>query len=133
MELARRIGTSQPVIAAYESSTRQPSIAVLERLENALVALPSVILQQRRDDVLALAAKYSATSVRVFGSVARGQDRFDSDIDLLIAFEPGVSTWDRAELWDDLCQLLSPFEVDLVSVAALRPRDDGILADAVAL
>ena len=41
-------------------------------------------LRRRRDAVLAIAARHGVSQVRVFGSVARGEERPDSDIDLLI-------------------------------------------------
>ena len=41
-------------------------------------------LRRRRDTVLAIAARHGVSQVRVFGSVARGEERPDSDIDLLI-------------------------------------------------
>ncbi|MBV8938811.1 MAG: nucleotidyltransferase family protein [Alphaproteobacteria bacterium] len=47
-------------------------------------------LHASRDKILALAAAYGVKDVRVFGSVARGEDREDSDIDLLVSLEPGA-------------------------------------------
>jgi predicted nucleotidyltransferase len=41
-------------------------------------------LRRRRDAVLAIAARHGVSQIRVFGSVARGEERPDSDIDLLI-------------------------------------------------
>lgn len=127
-ELARRAGTSQPAIAAYECGARRPGPDTLSRIERSLVR-PSEVLRTRRDAVLARVARL-ADRVRVFGSVARGDDRFDSDIDLLIDFRPGVSTWDQAELLLDLQELLAPVSVDQVSSSALRPRHSHILREA---
>jgi hypothetical protein len=45
-------------------------------------------LRQRRRQLLAAAEKYGATNVRVFGSVARGEDTPDSDIDILVDLSP---------------------------------------------
>ena len=42
------------------------------------------LLQQKRQEILAIAAKHGAYEVRVFGSVVRGEDRLDSDIDVLV-------------------------------------------------
>ena len=42
------------------------------------------MLKARREEILALAAKYGVTDVRVFGSVARGEEDRDSDIDILV-------------------------------------------------
>jgi predicted nucleotidyltransferase len=40
-------------------------------------------LRQKRDEVIRIAARYGARNLRVFGSVARGEDHADSDLDLL--------------------------------------------------
>ena len=45
------------------------------------------LLKDRREDILRIAAQYGAHNVRVFGSVARGEAREDSDIDLLVKFD----------------------------------------------
>ena len=79
-ELARRVGTSQSAIAAYESGAKSPSAETLDRLDRSLAGLPDQTLADRRDDVIALLARHRATRIRVFGSVARGEDTFDSDI-----------------------------------------------------
>jgi predicted nucleotidyltransferase len=41
-------------------------------------------IEQNREEILRIAARHGARNVRVFGSVARGEDRFDSDVDLLV-------------------------------------------------
>jgi predicted nucleotidyltransferase len=41
-------------------------------------------LHRRRDDILAIAARHGVSNLRLFGSVARGQEGADSDIDLLV-------------------------------------------------
>ena len=52
------------------------------------------LLADNRDEVLRLASLHGATRVRVFGSVARGEDRPDSDIDLLVEMADGRSLID---------------------------------------
>lgn len=59
-----------------------------------------------RDDILLLAKQRGAHSVRVFGSVARGEANQNSDLDLLVAWEPGRSLLDHAGLVQDLQELL---------------------------
>ena len=44
------------------------------------------LIQARREQILALAARYGASNVRIFGSVARSEARPDSDIDFLVSF-----------------------------------------------
>jgi predicted nucleotidyltransferase len=61
---------------------------------------------ERRDDILRVAARRGAKNVRVFGSVARGEAGKDSDLDLLVAWEPGRSLLDHAGLVQDLQELL---------------------------
>ena len=60
----------------------------------------------RRDEILRLARQRGAHDVRVFGSVARGEANENSDLDLLVAWEPGRSLMDHAGLVEDLQELL---------------------------
>jgi hypothetical protein len=46
-------------------------------------------LAERREAILELARRYGASDVRVFGSVARGDNTEESDLDLIVRFEPG--------------------------------------------
>jgi hypothetical protein len=61
---------------------------------------------ERREEILRLAERRGAHSLRVFGSVARGEANKDSDLDLLVAWEPGRSLLDHAGLVEDLQELL---------------------------
>lgn len=89
-------------------------------------------LAHLRQPVLELAARHGASNVRVFGSVARGDHRADSDVDLLVDLEPGVTFLGLNRLRRELSELLG-VPVDVVSSAALLPRDDDVRRDAVAL
>jgi predicted nucleotidyltransferase len=129
-ELARRAGTSQSAVAAYESGAKSPSADTLQRLERSLSRLPGQVLTEHRDAVVSLLRRHRARDVRVFGSVARGEDTFDSDIDLLIDFDEDASVFDAGGLLADLEELLSPYRVDLVSSGGLLARDDHIRAEA---
>lgn len=60
-------------------------------MTQATPALPREVLAARRDEVFRLIAACGASNVRVFGSVARGEDGPGSDIDLLVDFPPGTS------------------------------------------
>lgn len=71
-------------------------------------------LRARREAILALAEHNRAFNVRVFGSVARGENRPDSDVDFLVSFQPGSSIFDQVGLWLDLRELLG-CEVDLLT------------------
>lgn len=131
-ELAARSGVRQPNIAAYESGQRVPSQAMQTRLLEAARPRPSVLLARYRDEVLRLAARNRATDVRVFGSIARGEDTPDSDVDLLVSFQPGASLLDQAGLIADLEDLLGR-HVDVVSDRTLTDRDARIRAEQVSL
>lgn len=79
------------------------------------------MLESRRTDILSLATRHGARNVRVFGSVARGEARSDSDIDILVDMEPGRSLFDVGGLLYDLRSLLG-VDVDVVTEKGLRPR-----------
>lgn len=66
----------------------------------------SELIKAKRQEILQLAAQHGARNVRVFGSVARGEERNDSDLDLLIDMGEGRSLLDRVGLWQDLEELL---------------------------
>jgi hypothetical protein len=72
------------------------------------------LLQEKRQAVLALAARHGARNVRVFGSVARGESGPSSDLDLLVKMEEGRSLLDLSALVLDLRELLG-VKVDVVS------------------
>jgi predicted nucleotidyltransferase len=63
-------------------------------------------LRARRDEILELAARYGASNVRVFGSVARGEATPESDVDLLVEMPEGTSMFDLVGLWLDFKDLL---------------------------
>lgn len=77
-----------------------------------------------------IAARNRARSVSVFGSVARGDDGPDSDIDFLVEFERGASLLDLMRIQDDLEALLGA-HIDVVSAGGLKDRDDHIRREAV--
>lgn len=92
---------------------------------------PSAALKAHRSDVLRLAAQHGATDVRVFGSVARGEDDSASDIDFVVRMRPGRSLFDLGALVMDLRDLLGS-RVDVVTERGLRPRmRERVLREAV--
>jgi len=74
----------------------------------------SKLLQDKKDEILRIAALHGASNVRVFGSVARGDAGASSDIDFLVDMEPGRSLLDRGALIADLRELLGR-KVDVVT------------------
>lgn len=89
-------------------------------------------LRRSRAAILAAAERRGAHSVRVFGSVARGEATEASDVDLLVAFGPDRSLLDQVHLIVDLEKLLGR-RVDVVAEGGLLQRDQHILAEAVPL
>jgi uncharacterized protein len=89
-------------------------------------------LCRRRAQILGVAKERRAHRIAVFGSVARGDARPGSDLDLLVDFEPGASLIDHVGLFQDLEELLG-VEVDVVARNTLKPRDENIRAEAVDL
>ena len=79
------------------------------------------LVKIHREEILNLAAQHGAKNVRVFGSVARGEEGPQSDIDLLVEMEKGRSLLDLVGLWQDAQELLK-VKVDVVSQAGLKPR-----------
>ena len=75
----------------------------------------------KRDEILLVAALRGARTVRVFGSVARGDNDARSDIDFLVDLEPERSLFDLSGLPIDLEAMLHS-QVDVVTEGGLRPR-----------
>jgi len=77
--------------------------------------------------------RHGARNIRVFGSVARGDDRSDSDVDLLVDVEPGRTLLDVTALEQDLQELLGR-RVDVLTEAGLSPYlQQRIFAEAASL
>jgi uncharacterized protein len=91
------------------------------------------LLQEKREDILRIAAQHGASNVRIFGSVARGETRPDSDVDFLVELEPSRSLLDRVALIQDLEDLLGT-KVDVATERGLRQcLRDRILNEALLL
>ena len=93
----------------------------------------SDVVREKREQILAIAQKYGASNIRVFGSVARGEADDESDIDLLVDLERGRTLFDLAALVDEL-NALTGRHVDVVTERGLRERIQAtVLREAVAL
>ena len=116
-DVARRSGIAQSVISAYESGRREPGMQTLARLVEATghelvvdtvpspgrtLGLPDSPLgrrlRRRRKAIIETAEQRRAHNVRVFGSVARGEDTLNSDVDLLVDLDAGVGLLALGEL-----------------------------------
>jgi predicted nucleotidyltransferase len=91
------------------------------------------VIRERRAEIRRLAERYRAGDVRVFGSVARGENTEASDVDLLVKTRPGCSLFDLGGLLEDLQELLG-CRVDLVTEDGLKPRlRERVLREAIPL
>lgn len=77
------------------------------------------IIQDRKEQILSLAAKYGASNVRIFGSVANGTADENSDIDFLVDLEKGRSLFDLGGLLMALQGLFNR-KVDVVTENGLH-------------
>ncbi len=148
--LAERAGTRQNAVSAYELGRRIPSLVTLTRLvraagyeiEAALVdapeaALPNTPVARRlasqRREIIAVAARYGAHNVRVFGSVVRGDGTSESDIDLLVDMPPRTGILTLGAIAREVERLIG-VRADVVPSSALRPElRERILAEAIPL
>jgi predicted nucleotidyltransferase/DNA-binding XRE family transcriptional regulator len=130
--LASRAHTSQQTVASYEHSRKQPAADTLERILHACgyelglkrLARPSGprrrILDENRATILRIARRNGARNVRVFGSVARGDDGASSDLDLLVDLRPGRTLLTLAGMAEELREALG-VPVDVATPEVLRP------------
>ena len=151
-DLARRAGVPQSVVSEYEAGKRQPSVPTLARLVHAtghqltlglerthpeVRGIPDTPrgrrLRQHRRALVNAVAEAGASNLRVFGSVARGEDGPDSDVDLLVDLPEDTSLFTVLALEGTLERILK-VKVDLAPAGSLKPRVRAeALADAVAI
>lgn len=151
-ELARRAGVPQSVISEYEAGKRQPALSTLakliaatghqltvglERIDDDVRGLPNTRLgrrlRQHRRALLDAVAAVGGRDLRVFGSVARGEDDPSSDVDLLVELPEHTGLFTLLELEGTLERILK-VKVDLAPVSSLKPRVRAeALADAIAI
>lgn len=141
-ELAVRAGTSQPAVARYERGSATPTLPTLQRLlaacgQRAVISSTAIddpgssassraapdmrLLSEHRQPLLAAAARCGAREVRLFGSVSRGQQHPDSDIDLLVELEPGHTLIDLAKFRREAGEILG-VSVDVATPDMLKER-----------
>jgi predicted nucleotidyltransferase len=143
---------AQSVISAYESDRREPGLAMLTKLIEAagyeLVVdlrplstlcrgLPDTPLGRRlrrhRRAVIDTATRRGASNVRVFGSVARGDESEQSDVDLLVDLGSDVGLVALAGLAREIGEIVG-VDVDVVPAESLKPGMRAhVLAEAIPL
>jgi predicted nucleotidyltransferase len=92
------------------------------------------LLAENREEILKIAHQHGASQVRVFGSVARGEDTEKSDIDFLINYDIAkISPWFPSGLIQDLENLLGK-KIDIVTESGLKERlKERVLKEAIPL
>lgn len=145
-ELGRRADVPQSVISAYESARREPSVDMLARLVAAAgfdlrigltPAAPKsglqVVLDRNRLQLRRELQELGASNIRVFGSVARGEDTGGSDVDLLVDIGDSVGLFTLGRMRTAAEGILG-VSVDIIPSDSLKPGvRDRVLAEAVAL
>jgi predicted nucleotidyltransferase len=93
----------------------------------------TTVLEQHRDAILRIAAKYGARNLRIFGSMARGEETDRSDVDILVDLHPNRSLLDQVGLKQELEELLGR-PVDVLIEGGISPYlEERILSEAVPL
>ncbi len=139
-EVCARTGIARPNLSAYENGRKTPSPETVERIRRACRLRPSVALARHSEQVVSIVHAHRGRAVKVFGSVARIEDRWDSDLDLLIEMEDGAGYFDIVRMVADLEKELgvrvdvvpssavlsgsSPDDVDTHILAEARPLEE---------
>jgi predicted nucleotidyltransferase len=136
--LSRLADIPQSVISDYERGRREPGVSALIALLRAVgftlkaVPEPATLRSVRRhaEELTDSFAELGASNISVFGSVARGDDGTDSDIDLLVDLDPSVGLFNLMRM-GTLAEELLGRAVDVVprdglknEVAASAARDE---------
>jgi len=91
------------------------------------------LLRDHRRRLLAAAADCGARDVRLFGSVGRGEQRPDSDVDLLVELEPGRTLLDLVAFRRQASEVLGvPVDVATPDMLKVRVRAE-VLTQATTL
>lgn len=116
-EMAARFGLTQPAVSYQVAHKRTEGVK------------PRDLLEAGRDILRQVAEDRGFRELGVFGSVARGEDTPDSDLDFVVEPPPGASLVDLASLRETFGRILGR-EVDLVTYGGLDPElDRDILRD----
>jgi len=90
-------------------------------------------LHTKRGEILEIGRRYGAHDLRIFGSVARGDQTENSDLDIIVRFDPGRTLFDQGGFLMELQELLG-VKVDVISEGAMRPRfREHVMKEAVPL
>lgn len=120
------------MISAIESGKREPTAATRAALDRVLAVRPSEVLRVLRQEALGVIERHRGAAPLVFGSVARGTDSPESDVDLLVTFADDAGITDLLAMEDELAELLT-VPVDVVSAGSSGRVIDRALSEAVPL
>lgn len=156
VDLAALAGTSQPALARYETGAALPTLPTLERLLGACgrrleiqtppsrpstppVSMRSQLgsqankLRRQRRRLFDAADRHGIGHLRAFGSLARGEAKATSDVDLLVDLKPGHTLLDLAAFRREASQILDlPVDVATADMLKERIRDE-VLGEALPL
>jgi predicted nucleotidyltransferase len=156
VDLAARAGTSQSALARYETGAALPTLPTLERLLAACgrrleiqtpPAQPSAPtssvrsqlgpqakkLRRQRRRLLDAANRHGVSHLRAFGSLARGEAKAGSDVDLLVDLKPGRTLLDLTAFRREAAEILD-LPVDVATTDMLKERiRNKVLSEALPL
>ena len=104
-----------------------------ENEKSKIMMTLDTLRREKRTEIIRLAEMRGCHNVRVFGSVATGENRPGSDVDFLVDLESGRTIFDLAGFLGDLRDLLGT-EIDVVESRSIHPYiRNRVLAEAVGL
>jgi uncharacterized protein len=130
--LAERAGVTQSVISAYEAGRREPSLATLQRFVRAAgsdleieltpAQVPSALetVRLHSHELRDALGELGAVDIRVFGSVARGDETEASDVDLLVELSEDVGLFSLLRM-QSAAEAILGRPVDVVPLAGMKP------------
>jgi predicted nucleotidyltransferase len=90
-------------------------------------------IKRKKKTIQKIADRYGVTKILIFGSVARGEDRTESDIDLLVTLEKNKTLFDLGGFYMDLSKLLGK-EISIVTSESVTGRfKENIIRDSITL
>jgi predicted nucleotidyltransferase len=132
--ISRPRGRRSHSAASTNATLAESSSGTAARTKTAIIGRMGLEgLRRHRREILDSAARHGVRHVRVFGSVARGDDHENSDVDFLVDVEPGRTLLDVIAFEQDVQQLLGR-HVDVLTDGGLSPYlQHRILAEATSL
>lgn len=122
-QIADALGISQPAVSQQLKAS--PDLGEMH---------PEALLEAAGPVLTAIAEAHGYARLAVFGSVARGQARQNSDIDLLVEAPADTTSTFSFIRFRQLIERVLGREIDLISYAGLKPRiDNDIRREAVLL